>query len=223
MADIDMIPRSYHQAVRLKRTLKAFGLALGALLLLGLFAGVGLRWRIGSETPVLAHLRSAAERDEAARKQLEVSRMRKAALEQSLSALAALRGAGEVERITGTIDRALIQGVWFKELRFSRDEQLIAAGQVQPLKTGDLVVLPVQTAGKPAATETPTWGLSKNIEISGEAIDHAALTDFMRSLSGQPAIADVRFLNSSVRSTEGGQVIDFSVTAAIHSVRGVRP
>ncbi|HUW38541.1 MAG TPA: PilN domain-containing protein [Rhodocyclaceae bacterium] len=223
MADFDMIPRSYREAMRLRRSLKAFGLALGALLLLGLLAGAALRWRIGVETPLLARLRGLAEQNETARKQLEAARLRKVRIEQSLSALSALRDAGGIERVTGAIDRALSRGVWFKELRFSRDQQLLAAGQVPPQPTGYLIVLPIETAGKPSATANQTWRLSNNIEISGEAVDHAALTGFMRSLSAQPAIADVRFVNSSVRAIEGGHVLDFTVTAATRSVRGAQP
>ncbi len=223
MADMDMIPRSYHEAVRVKRSMKAFAVALAALLLLGSVSVAAVRWRIGQEMPLLARLRSSTEQTDDARKQLEAGRLSQAGLKRKLAALTALRGAGEAARVTGAIDKALNGGVWFKQLRFSRDDQAIAAGEVEPVHSGYTIVLPTASAGKGAVAQTQTWRLSKNIEISGEAIDHAALTDFMRRLSLQLAISDVRFLNSSAHATETGQVIAFSVMAATSAVNGAKP
>jgi hypothetical protein len=221
MAEIDMIPRSYRDAVRVGRAVRLFGCALAGVLVLGAVALAGLHWRIAVEEPRLALLRNRTALSEAASKQLALAQVAKATLEQRLAALAALRGAGEIARIGVAIDQSLNRGVWFKQLRFSREEQLLPVTPVAPPQTGYLVVLPLEEVGKPV--ESRTWQLSKNIEIGGEAIDHAALTEFLNRLSGQPGIADVRFLNSSGRAAEGAQVIDFNVTAATRNLRGAKP
>lgn len=214
MAEIDMIPRSYHDAMRLQASLKVFGLALGTLLMVSLIGFGVLRWRIAVAAPMVANLRSATEQSEAGGRQLAQARQQKIMLEQKLAALTALRGAGEVARVARAIDQSLNRGVWFKELRFTRDEQLLPPGPAAPAQTGYFLVLPAASSASSSATSAQTWRLSKNIEINGAAVDHAALTDFLRSLATQPSVAEVHFINSNVRVTDGVPVIDFNVIAA---------
>ena len=58
MADIDMIPRSYREGLRVRRTLLAYGAALGLLLVAGGGASAVLRWRLAVETPQLEAARA---------------------------------------------------------------------------------------------------------------------------------------------------------------------
>lgn len=221
MAEIDMIPQSYRDGVRVQTTVKRFATFLLLLIMLGLLAFAGLRWRITVETPRLAQLRAATDAVENARKGRDALRLRKAALDQRMTVLSALRGAGDVARVTTAIDQALGQGVWFRELRFSREEKALPAGGTPgaaaagaAVAGGLTVVVPADVGGKPSPSETQTWRLSKTIAIGGNAVDHAALTTFLQRLAAQPAMTDVRFLNSTMRVSDGARVVDFNLTAS---------
>ena len=224
MAEVDMIPKSYRDVVQLQRTLRQFGMALLVLLTAGLLALAGLRWRIAVDTPRLALLRTATDEAETARKQLDALRARKASLNQSLGVLIALRGGGEVGRAAAAIEQAMGAGVWFNDLHFLHEEQAVAAvgaaaagapSAAASTASGFTVVLPAEIGGKPSTTELQTWRLSKAISVSGNAVDHAALTEFLRKLAEQPAIADVRFLNSKLRAAEGRPTIEFNLLATL--------
>ena len=223
MPEIDMIPRSYHDAMRLQRTLAAYATAAALLLVFALLLGAGLRWRIASQGLQVSALRSSIEQSEQARRQLALAQSRQISLTQQLAALTALRGAGEIGRMTNAIDAALGQHVWFTTLDYARDAQVIGAGQKMPVQSGYLLVLPPDAPGQSAASANRSWRLSNNIEIKGSATDHAALTDFLQALSAQSAIADVHFVNSGSPAANLQQQVDFNVMAATRTSTGSAP
>lgn len=219
MAEIDMIPRSYHAAMQLQRRLGGFALCAAALLLTALLTSGLLRWRIATQAPLINQLRSNTAQTARLRAQLIVLSARKSVLSQQTAALRTLRGGGEVTRVADAIEASLNTGVWFKELHFAREASLLPAGQPAATQTGYLMVLPAGAG----ANASDTWRLSNNLEINGAATDHAALTDFLRSLSNQPAIADVHFVNSVGHVGDGSAQIDFNVIAATRPRREGSP
>lgn len=229
-----MIPRSYVEAVRVQRAVRRFGILAGLLLSVGCIVFAGLKWKIALEMPRLAALRAATEKAEAARKHQDVLREQMAVLDQRADILAALRGAGDVERAADAIDAALGAGVWFQGLRFAREERVLTAGAAvipaspQPGGSNSLGSIRVLTvaldgSGKPSTTEKTVWALSRTVDITGKVVDHAALTAFLLNMGRQPALTDVRFLKSSVHSGEGANNIDFKVSAAMRQVHRYAP
>ena len=213
MADIDLIPAAYRARWRVLGTLRRFALAGAALLLLGLIALGMLRWRIAVMTPQLAQLRISTARGEAARTAFQNNTVQKHALMQDAATLASLRGSGEVARVTGAIDHALNPAVWFRDLTFTREQQLLLPGAPAAEHTGYLIILPATTSST-AVTPEQTWRLTKHIEINGSATDHAALTQFLQRLGQQSSIAEVHFIRSNVHASADERSIDFDVIAA---------
>jgi Tfp pilus assembly protein PilN len=213
MADIDMIPRSYRDGVRVQRLLRAYGLALaGVLLAGGLGAGL-LQWRLAVETPQRDALRTRTAQAEALRARLAAATTRHSALEQDAQALAALRGTGAVNRLALALDAALNDKVWFDTLHFERTEELLRAPLPAPLPAGTLVT---RASTQPNATPGPqTWRLARHIDIDGQAQDHAALAAFLTALSGSPVLGDVRFLKSGAAAGEGAEHVAFSVSGSL--------
>ena len=213
MADIDLIPRSYRDALRVRRALRGYGLALGALLAAG---GVGaglLHWRLAVETPQLTQLRARTAQAEALRVRLGTTALQKSALEQDAQALAALRGSGAIAALAQTLDLALNDKVWFDTLRFARSEELLRAPLPAPLPPGTLTTRASTRPNAPAGPQT--WRLARQVELQGQALDHAALAAFLARLSAAPALGDVRFLKSSAAPANGAELVAFSVAAAL--------
>jgi hypothetical protein len=69
-----------------------------------------------------------------------------------------------------------------------------------------------------AATSRPS--VEQRAEIVGHATDHTRLAEFMRSLSAQPGIADVRLLDTGLRTYTNTQVIDLNLTLLIDDRSG---
>lgn len=209
MADIDMIPRSYREGLRMRRTVTRYGLALGLLLVLGGTAGALLRWRLALETPRLEQARSASAQASAMRTQLVAAQARKDGLRESVAALGALRGAGEVGALAASVNGALDDKVWFAQLRFSRTQELLQAPPSAPLPAGVVQIRNPQTAAVQA------WRLGSQVEIGAQALDHGAMTGFLAALAADPLLANVRFLNSSTAAAEDGGAVSFNLAASL--------
>jgi Tfp pilus assembly protein PilN len=212
MADIDMIPRSYRHALLARRVLGRYAAALALVLVAG-GAGAGwLRWRLALEAAQLDRLRAASAQAEALRARVAAAGQRKFTLVQASAALQALRGHATLARLSGSIDRALTERVWFDQLQFSRTQELLRDPLPAPLPEGTL-----ETQGA-AGGAVEHWRLASHVEINGHALDHAAMTQFLGALAADPALADVRFLNSA--ATEGGSALAFGVAASLRPAAG---
>ncbi|MBD8531740.1 MULTISPECIES: PilN domain-containing protein [unclassified Massilia] len=220
MADIDMIPRSYREGVRVRRTLTVYGSALALLLVAGGGASALLHWRLSLETPRLEQSRTASGQASTLRTQLIDAQARKDLLADNVAALAALRGSGEVAALAASVDAAIDAKVWFEGLRFSRSQELLQAPPPAPLPAG--VVQARVAAGSPQTGAVQAWRLGSQIEIDGQAVDTDAMTRFLAALAADPALADVRFLNSSTAPALEGGAVQFKATAALVK-RGKRP
>ena len=209
MADIDMIPRSYREGLRVRRTLAAYGAALGILVVAGGGASALLRWRLAVETPRLEQARTASLQAAALRTQLASAQMRRDTLAEGVDALAILRGAGEVDALAKLLDGALNDKVWFEQLRFARTQELLQAVPPSPLPPGTVQVR------TPQSGEVQAWRLGAHIDIDGRALDNAAMTAFLAALAANPALSKVRFLNSSTQAQEEGAVVAFGAAGSL--------
>ena len=208
MADIDMIPRSYREGLRVRRTVAVYGTALAALLVLGGGAGAFLHWRLAVEMPRLEQTRAASAQAAAMRTQLANAQARKDALAGDLDALAGLRGSGEVTALARVLDHALNERVWLASLRLARTQEALQATP-SPLPPGTVQARAAQAGAMQAMR------LGTQVELTGGALDDAAMTAFLAALAADPALSDVRFLNSSTAAEEDGGTVGFSASASL--------
>ena len=204
-----MIPRSYREGLRARRTLTIYGAALALVLVAGGGASALLRWRLALETPRLEQSRATSAQASAMRTQLVSAQARKDALAENVAALGALRGAGEVTALASALDGALNDKVWFEQLRFSRTQELLQVAPPAPLPAGTVQARVAQTGAVQA------WRLGSHIEIAGQALDNNAMTGFLSALAADPAFTDVRFLNSSTATLEDGGAVSFNAAATL--------
>ncbi len=217
MADIDMIPRGYRDAQRLRAALRRFAVMLAAVLLAGAAAAGLLRWRAAHDAPLLAQMRAAAAAAGSDATRLARLQARQAVLEQSVTALAALRGTGAVGRFAVAVDGALGTGVALTAMRYTRSEQIIPAGAA-PAQAGD-VSMPA-TAG--AAAAPASWRVTRRLDLAGSASDFPALTQFLRAFSAQPGIAEARLIDSVAPGGDSA-AIGFNLTGVAAAPAGATP
>lgn len=206
MADIDMIPRSYREQVRVRRTLRLAGIALAAVVVLGAAGSSALRWRaaaIGHKADALqtaaARLQADSARDAA---QLASYNRR----QQDAAVLHALRREGELGALAQGIDTALGEHVWLTSVALERDAQAVTGkGNAAPAAGTEELA----TAG----TAAPAWHLASTLQLSGQADSYAAVTAFLATLGRQPGIADLRLVSSAAAAE--GQAIDFHATGTL--------
>jgi Tfp pilus assembly protein PilN len=208
VADIDMIPRSYRDTVRIRRTLTMYGAALALLVAVGGGASLLLRWRLAVETPRLESLRSSAAQAGALRTRLAGAQQRKDALTGDAEALAALRGAGETAQLAQALEDTLNDKVWIGQLRFSRTQEQLRDPVPASLPPGAVQARSAQGLAQ-------AWQLDSHVELSGQALDQRAMTDFLAALAAHPSLTGVRFLNSSEATAGEGGTVAFGTAGSL--------
>jgi len=208
MADVDMIPRSYRNALRARRTLACYGVALILVLAAGGACAGLVRVRLARETPHLAQLRNDAARAAALQGLVAASEQRLNRLSVNARAYAALRGAGTAAALARILDAALPDGVWLDRVELARDyePQREPGGGAAP--AGATRVATQDAAGAQA------WRITERVDLDGHAFDQAALATFLEALSASPALAGVRFVDGT--SAQGGDAtLAFRATATL--------
>jgi len=210
MADIDMIPRSYRDGVRVRRTLRRAGVALAAIVLAAAAGSAALRWQSAAlerRTATLQQAASAAQTSQAHAATAQAARERLLA-QQGL--LRALRREGELAALAAAIDSALPANAWLTAINLQRDLQLATA--------------PPATAAAPATDSRATTFATGNadggtlvmvssVELAGQAADYNGITDFLSNLGRMPGMHGVELLSSSANPSMAA--IDFRAVVVL--------
>lgn len=207
MADIELIPRDYLALRRLRRWLQRFGVGLAVLLLLAGGTRAWLGWRLGSERPQVEALRQSALAAGERLTRLTALRARKLGADAHLAALQEMRDPAGWDRIVHAIDAAYQPPVWLEGLTYARDVEFASPASAAAAAPA----APAASAGRPV--------LSRRFDLQGHALAHAAVTDFMRALGGQPGIEGLRLGETRLRREAGGDVVDFQLGGRIDTTQ----
>lgn len=203
MADIDMIPRSYRDGVRVRRTLRRAGLALAAIVLAAAAGSGALRWHSAALERRTATLQQAASAAQTSRAQAATEQAARERLVQQQGLLRALRRAGELAALAAAIDRALPATAWLTAINLQRDLQLAAPDASASAPAPDARATRFATGSADGATLV----MISSVELSGQAADYSGITDFLSNLGRMPGMHGVELLSSSANPTTAA--IDF--------------
>lgn len=203
MAEIDMIPRDYRDGLRVRRVLRATGIALAAVAVLGAAVHAGLRWRGAVLERQVAALEAAAAQDRADADRSAALQAGQARRHRQLAVLRALRREGELAALAQGLDAALTEQVWLTGLEVERDVQAATPGAAPPAAQD----------GTAEQLEADGWRLSSAVRLSGQAENYRAVTAFLAALGRQPGIANLKLIGSGAAAD--GQAVDFRATGTL--------
>jgi hypothetical protein len=221
VADIDLIPAAYFKRQLVQRLLRWFLFAAIAVAALVGAGRVALNGAITSETATIARLQKAVDIYAQTEAKADGYRQQREMGEIQLSHLKELRGSDRLKDLLLAIDAAYSPSIWLDELRFQRRE-ILPTGASKPPAAGAGSTVPVVPKGNVPvpATAASRPSIEQRVEIIGHATDHTRLAEFMRRLSAQPGIADVRLLDTGLRTYTHIQVIDVSLTLLLEGKPG---
>jgi len=160
----------------------------------------------------IARLEKESQISVQSKAEADVYRQQKVLAEKQLAELDELRGRDRLRLLLRAIDAAYSDSIWLDELRFFRRDHL-PSGNMNTLPGGArsaIIVVPRENVPVPGAAPPPA-GIEQRVEIIGHATNHTRLAEFMRSLSSQPGIADVRLLDTGLGSYSNSPVIDVTL------------
>ena len=192
MADIDMIPRSWRDGIRVRRALRRTGAALAIVVLAGAAGSGWLRWQAAAFERQAAQLREAAtqaQSDQARDAAVHAEQEQRA---QQDALLRTLRRQGELAAFAAAIDAALPRDAWLTGIVLRRDAQAAGGTAIGSGTT------------QPAAAPADPAPAGSIVELSGQALDYAAVTAFLAQLGRAPGVAAVQLQSSG--AADAGEI-----------------
>lgn len=215
MHELDLIPASYREQLKVKRWFRLFFIAIAITIILV----SGLRLSIVNSTKKLSDKIEVLQKNKIVniglQKKYNDLVEQEIKLKKDLEVLKALQGGPSTKQILLAIDKAIQNGVWFTQWTFNRNRE---ATPVQPntVQTGYFIIIPQENINSPSPSQQ-AWKLTTHMEISGQALDHTNFSSFVNKLIHQPEIADVKVINTSLNSILSTQVVDFKIVVIINN------
>lgn len=213
MAELDLIPQDYRDRLKQRSLLKQYLVAFAILNILVLAVG-GFFSQLTQQTNVrIQALKSEKAMTEQQQQQLETLAAEHDELEHSWALLRGLRAGAAIEDIFRIVDQALVNNdLWFVNWSFRR-AGVVVDGETRTVETGYFLIVPAD--GQPR--DAPEWQVETHMTLEGRAIDHQALSTFVRALFEQPDIKDVSVRRTTLTDYANGRVVSFDLTIVLNS------
>jgi cell division protein FtsB len=213
MSDIDLIPQAYRTRRWQVRWMKHT-----AYLIVGLTGTLILTWTvlgvaIGNARADVEALQNKLSHTAQQRADIERLSAEKTELERQFRLLSNLRSGTAAGDMFVTVDQALTSDdVWFRNWKFER-AGIMVGEEVRTTNTGYFVVVP-DGADQLASNELR---IQTHMEIRGQALDHSALSSFVRRLFVQPGIDDIRIRRTSLIDRNRSDTVDFELAVVLNT------
>jgi hypothetical protein len=213
MAEINLIPEDYRGWLNRKVMARNHAGFFVGLLAFALIFGTVLAYAANRAESTVAQMTSRNDIAQQQRTQLEYLTEQLAEYERQWSLLRGLRAGAAAEDIFNIVDRALPgTDLWFIDWKF-RKAGVVVDGQQRGVETGYFIITDPDQTG-PANTD---WQVETHMTIRGQALDHQALSTFVRALFSQPEVTDVNVQKTSLTDFANGRVVDFDLNVVLNS------
>jgi Tfp pilus assembly protein PilN len=213
MTDVNLIPADYTRQKNMQLLVKLFLYCFGALLLLGIAARTALGIAYNHEKSRAEKLQTGELLMQEQKEQHDQLVAKKEDLQTRIKMLENLRGGPPAKQMFIAIDQAINESVWVTKLDFSRAED-DSGNNKKGGTTGYFIIVP---EGKQAASPEMAGLESGRINITGMAVTHSALADFVNLLADQPIIKMVQVKNTHSRKYIESSVVEYELTAVMMS------
>lgn len=213
MTDLDLIPADYRNKLNQRSMLRQYVITFAILNIVVLVAASLFAYQSQQATSRIKELQAQNAISEQQLAQLESLTEEQSEFERRWSLLRGLRAGAAIEDIFGIIDRAAVdKDLWFVDWSFRR-AGVVINGETRTIETGYFLIVP--------ADQQPMQAENLQVEtqmlLEGRAIDHQALSTFVRALIEQPDIKDVSVRRTALTQYANGRVVSFNLTIVLNS------
>ncbi|MCP5089973.1 MAG: PilN domain-containing protein [Gammaproteobacteria bacterium] len=213
MSELDLIPQDYRNKLTRRAMLGQYLIAFVILNVLVLAAGGLFAHLTQQATTEIQSLKSRSAITEQQQARLEQLGSQQSEYERRWSLLRGLRAGAAVEDIFKIVDRALVnEDLWFVDWSFRR-AGVVVDGETRGIETGYFLIV----SDDDQASEVPDWQVETHMTLEGRALDHQALSKFVRALFEQPDIRDVSVRRTSLIDYANDRVVSFDLTIILNS------
>ena len=194
MPELDLIPDDYRVRLNQHAMLRRSVVLFIPLIAVTVLSGIALGQVTNRVNEYAAELQTRNAITQQQRAQLQQMQDQYAEYQRQWALLRGLRAGAAVEDIFLIVDQAMVEDdLWFNEWKFRR-AGVIVDGQQRGIETGYFVIV----APDDGAGDNRNWQVETHMTINGQARDHQALSNFVRTLFEQPDIKDVNVRKTSL-------------------------
>jgi len=213
MSDIDLIPQAYRTRRWQTRWMKHTAYLIAGLTGIFVLTWTVLGVAIGNTRTDVEALQNKMSRSAQQRADVERLGAQKTELERQYRLLSNLRSGAAAGDMFVTVDQALTgDDVWFRNWKFER-AGIMVSEEVTTTNTGYFIVVPDGAEQLPANK----LRIQTHMEIRGQALDHSALSSFVRRLFVQPGIDDIRIRRTSLIDRNRADTVDFELAVVLNT------
>lgn len=214
MSEVDLIPAEFRQTQRLLKTLKVITICYMVMVVLLLTSKLWLEYNLKIEKNTIDSLQAEENSILQQRQSYEDLQAQRTRIEEHLSILNTLRGGPKAEQMFVVIDQSINDAVWITHWKFFRAGEKTVAGPQPP---GSGYVLGVPTGNTSPGEQ---WSNEIRMEITGQALNHSALADFVMGLQAQKGVSEVKLQNTAQNPYMSGYAISYQISVKIGSSWG---
>ena len=211
MTEIDLIPSDYRNRVVIYDWGRRLLVAMIVFMALGVMSYVALdvvNRKLGENAVLLQSRQNATVLDRDALREISEKRDH---YKRQWELLKNLRDSTAAAKMFIIVDRAISDGdIWFLSWEFQRSGTFVEF-QPESSREGYFIVLSDNKGNETGEA----WQINTHMTIKGQAIDHSALSKFVRRLYEQPEVKEVRILNTSLVNT--AKVVNFNMVVTVNS------
>ncbi|MFQ5471032.1 MAG: PilN domain-containing protein [Gammaproteobacteria bacterium] len=209
MSDIDLIPSDYRHTLRVKKLVKYFIILLVTVIVVSSVGRVAISQLIKQKEINIQNLKIEQKENLDQKNILENLNNKKIELSNRANAFKSLNTGASINNLLIAIDRSINNKVWLTELKYinateKKEEKNITR------QTGYFIVLADNELTDNQQNNKVIHVYSRS-EITGQALSHTDLSEFLNALIKQPQIDSVQVLNTSTRKYTRTEVVDFNL------------
>lgn len=213
MNELDLIPQDYRNKLAQRAMLARYLIAFVALNIVVLASGGLFAHLTRQANEHIQDLKSQSAITEQQQARLQQLTTQQSEHERRWSLLRGLRAGAAVEDIFKIIDRALVNDdLWFVDWSFRR-AGVVVDGETRTVETGYFLIV----SENEETSEVPDWQVETHMTLEGRALDHQALSKFVRALFEQSDIKDVNVRRTSLTDYANDRVVSFDLTIILNS------
>ena len=213
MHELDLIPDSYRQRLRIQQWLNFFFACffVTLLVLAGLYVTIDKNFAdLQSKVRLLQKDKQLNLKKQ---QQFKLLQEQEKSLTARLKMINSLRGGPPVKQIFLTIDRVINPKIWFTKWKFFRANTVVPVNP-KAVQTGYFVIIPDELNPGP---QQQAWKMESHMEISGQALSYSILANFVKNLVQQPEIADVKLIQTNLSNFLDNQVVEFKMAVLVNN------
>ncbi len=213
MHELDLIPESYRQRLKIQRWLNIFFSSFIVVLIVIAGLHVAITNKLVDLKSKVQLLQKDKQLTLQQQQQFKLLQEQEKSLAARLKMINSLRGGPPAKQIFLAIDRVINPNIWFTKWQFFRANTVVPVTP-ETVPTGYFIVIPDQLNPGP---QQQAWKMETHMEIAGQALSYSILANFVKNLVKQPEIEDVKLIKTNLGNFLDSQVVEFKMAVLVNN------